>query len=285
MTSEYLKSHASYIALEQLGHDIDSLQTAEESLRTFYSLLDFFGRLANNLKTYLLKGFKSFKRSELHAYMDAHRIIAGRFLKDRNADFKDVRVPIPDGLTGTYASAATLVETSLKTASFPTVIDSTLAYLALYDTKSVDEYESLTTETAFAVKQITKTDKDALEEWIRENFIDKHTPDPKPAYQVIGDHKSLLMIHSQILGFEKNYFDAQKAVKAIDQIEKKIDLIIKRLKGLRSIDATYLKNFHAFVLTLAIQMDTYGALLDYAQRIEHNYVLALRTLINEHKDR
>lgn len=276
----------SYTALNVHGAALETYQDGdlvpgEESMRIIYTIVDAFSRILNNIKTYVLYGFKNFKRSDLRAYVDSHSSSVRNFMRLSVVDFKDVMIPIPHGMESSYLPPTRTVAAQLQLLDIDSVIKKTLDYLELYEKRTVDEYAQLTPETSFATSQCAKLTRDDVEKSLRKFFTNRHDDKEKKAGEVIGSMKELKQLHDGVMFFEADYFRAVNHIKNITLIERKVDAIITRLKSMRSVDVAYIRALHRFVHTIAVQLDMFGVLLDTAQRIERNYVLSLHAIVTD----
>lgn len=270
-------------ASETLEENVEACETASlpatEGLGIIYSLADFFGRIANNLKTYLIKGFKSFKRSELRAYTESHAASVRKVLKDKTIDLEGVKVNIPDGMKTTYPEVTAFLSDWQSQMDMATCITDTLTYLSNYSKLSIDEWDKLTRDTGALTKKLQMVSMKEIEKDLRKYFSTAHTSGKFKAEVVIGSYVDLIEVHKTVEHFETSYMTASNIISSVDEIEVEIGKIVESLKQV-TVSTAYLKSFHGLISTLAEQLDMFGAFLDYAQRVEHNYVLALRDIIS-----
>ena len=266
-------------ALEKLiSEDIGT-----EGLSIFTALLDFFGRIVYNFRTYMTSAFKNFKRSELEAYTQSHAFSIKALFSNRVVDFSAVQVPVPDGMISTYPDVVKYVLAWSKAAKIEDVLNQAAAYFRQYETLTTDDYKRLSNETQHLANEFAKVKKEVIEKDLRKHFVARHTRDLKLAGAVIGDLGALTLLHTDVNEFAKDYRAAQRLISKIEYIESSIEQIVDNIQQSLRIDPTYLRALHALVSTLAVQIDMYGALLDYEQRIEHNYCLALNAIVISQK--
>ena len=81
-----------------------SLDYSNES--AVLSIIDFFGRIFNSLKTSLLKFYKSVKRGELKKYIEDHTATVSKIdsLNIDNDAFQ-IEIDIPSGMRATHTEA------------------------------------------------------------------------------------------------------------------------------------------------------------------------------------
>lgn len=280
---EHRSARASLLALNLHLKQIEELAerqggSCEGFSRTLLSIGDFFGRVLNNLKTYALRAFSNFKRSELRAFLDSHALTTTAVLKNKAGRYGNIPVAIPDGMIKPYLPVTTFLSEWSAAAEFSSVMVVAETYLALYDKLGIDEYEDLVKETEEATAAISKVSQKDIEKKLRTMFVARHTPDNEKASKVLPDHRTLMAVHIHVLGFEADYIVAMNLSKRLDAVDANVGKLVNQLKRLSSVDGEYLKALTGFVSTLAEQVDMFGVLLDYEQRVEHNYVLALRSL-------
>jgi len=254
-----------------------------EGVGIFTSLLDFFGRIANNFKTYLGSAFRNFKRSELEAYTQSHTFAVKNLFGNKFIDFYAVQVPVPDGMIGTYPDVVKYVLAWSKMTKIEEVLDLSTVYFRQYESIGVDDYRRLSNETKHLEGEVSKIKKAIVEKDLQKYFVAKHTRDLKVAGLVIGDLGALTALHGSVNEFAKDYRLAQRLIAKVEYVEAAIGQIVQAIQQSPHVDPTYLRALHALVTVLAVQIDMFGALLDYEQRIEHNYVLALSAIINTAK--
>ena len=281
---EYTYSKSNYIAIESLSTFTDS--TGLEKINFFTQLADLLGRVVNNFKTYIFKGFKKFKRSELKEYVDSHGSSFNNFIKAKAFSFEKIHVPIPGGMINTYPEVSDALIAFLDKSDFDETIKKSLIYFNLFKGKITEELliniSPNTEHIADVINVLNPTE--IHDELIKPNFADSRERDEKLAGDVIGTNSDLIKTHKTILSFEKYYILAGDRADDISSIEKSIDKIISKIKLLNNIDDTFLENFQIFVQGLAAQLDMFGTLLDFSQRVEHNYVLSIRRFVDMHMD-
>lgn len=275
-----LSETASFLALESFT-DTD-FESSNEAFNVFHSVLDAFGRILNNFKTYLTKGFKGFKRSELNAYENAHRLLIGRALKGPIHNFSTIQVPIPDGMKTSYKESSTMLLSLMDELNFKSMVDQVLIYLKEYDRKSVDEYHTLKQKTIDITKKISNVSEQRIEKSFKAAFSGTHTPGRVPIDKVFSDLKEVSQVYEDVKRFEKNYMLANSYLGKIQEIEKTVNKLIDQFENVK-IDQNYLKAFHMFLLTCARQIDYFGAVLDTAQRVEHNFVYVVHEVGKAYK--
>jgi hypothetical protein len=268
-----LSQTSSYLALESYNDEVFSV----EAFNAFHSILDAFGRILNNFKTYLLKGFKGFKRSELTAYEESHRLLVSNILKGPIHYYSSVEVPIPDGMKVPYDQATTMLVSFLEDSNFKSMIDQMLIYLDLYKTSSIDEYSFLKDKTITTMNEINYLTEKKMEAEFKKSFSGTHTPGNVPISNVLSSLKEVRATYHDIKKFEKYYMLASSYFSKINDIEKLVHQLISQFEKVK-LNQEYLKAFHSLILTCARQIDYFGVLLDTSQRVEHNFIYVLHRL-------
>ncbi len=263
-------SEFTLLALEYLAPQLTEQRIALEGLGFLTRLFDTFGRLLHNIKTNLTQFHKTVKRSELQFYHDSHKSAVNQVLHTAQLPY-DLLVPIPDGMKVTYRDAVAALQSLYDTLD----IERTTAVLQNYFSQYPDglQFTKLTVRP-----EINHLTKDEVEKRLRTVFSKTKTYDV-PLGRVIKSQQELVSVDRVILGFQPIFQNVEVIVKQLDLIEKKLDQIVTQLEKQKTIDRAYVTVLHETVRVAAVQFQLYGVLLAELQRVEHNFVLVLRKLV------
>ena len=261
----------SVVALERLNPELCQSE-AVETFDFLIRIVDAFTRIVNNFKT-ALKGFRyKFKRSELKAYHESHVLAINRFLKQRTFD-PSLSVPIPSGMKVSYIQAVNTIDPIYTQLDIGSTIDTLLDYFNTVS-KSGDF-----TSTKDITKKISKLRMDQVETTLRTVFTADKTLEVKLG-SVIASFDELISVDQHILKYESIFQHVDVFCTKLDKIEATIDVLIKDIEKTASPDRTMIQDLYDLVHTAGVQLDIYGVLLDSFQRIEHNFVILLRRVVD-----
>lgn len=263
--------NVSYFALEQLDCPITHSE-AIESFDFALRLFDGFARILNNFKTSLVGFNKKFKRSELLTYHESHILLLNQFFKHQQFNI-DLSIPIPSGMKVGYLQATTIVEELYKTLAIENTITTLQAYLSAVNTAG----HLLPAEDT--TKAIARVTKDSVETSLRHIFTADKTLEV-PLNTVISSFDELIAIDKHILGYNAIFQKAESICNDLDKIEKIIDTLVTSLEQQKTpVDKVAVRSLYKLVMTASVQLDMLGVVYESMQRIEHNFVLVIRRLL------
>lgn len=275
-----LSNTVSYAALEAYGREIEALELYGDvpgmEAGIFTSIIDGFLRITRNLFLQLTSFGKSFKRSELKAYLDGHQFATSKVLQNGVPNMYNLMVPKPTGMKVTY-SVATEVVMGLYTKlaigdSVKQMLDYCKTVNAINDTYKLVEYTKHTT------KAISKLSKDEVEKALRPLFNTNKTQDVKFS-EVYADLKDFQQVTTSLLELDTIFKDVSTISQQVQLLNTQLSDLLDALESGGNKDRAFLKALYEFVWTAAVQLDMYGVILDRFQVLEHNHVLALAVLV------
>jgi hypothetical protein len=258
----------SYIALEHFERRFTA-SDATEAFGFAVRLFDTFTRLLRNLKITLLGMNKTFKRSELKAYHDGHTLALRDFFKTRTLDYTRL-VPIPSGMKVSYADAVSTLDGLYQTLSIDTTISTLLHDFQQMGTAPKDPRTT--------TKEINRLSKAQVETTLRRLFSTEKTLDV-PLGSVIASFETLVRLDQEILGYDAIFQHVPTICADIDKIEIAIDQVVTSLEKQSTIDKAYIAALYQLVRTASVQLDLFGVILAELQRVEHNFVVLLKSLV------
>jgi hypothetical protein len=262
----------SYVGLEQLGVAIDHGE-ASEGFSFLVRIFDVFTRLVNNFKTSLLGFRRAFKRSELREFHESHRMAINQFFQTATLNINQ-QVPIPSGMKVSYLRAATELLKLYQLINIQATIAELLAYFAEVDQSGHP------LPAAATIKKISCVSKDGVEAELRLLFTADKTL-TVPVHTVISTFSELVMVDQHVAAFEPIFQGVERISADLDEIEKAIDHLVTSLETQRGqIDRGTVQSLYQLVRTASVQLDMYGVVLAEMQRVEHNFVLVLRRLMD-----
>lgn len=267
--------NVSYIALEQLDRPLAHSE-ANEAFGFVIRILDIFTRIVNNFKT-SIRGFtKQFKRSELVMYHQSHKLALQEFFKTRRFNL-DLSVPIPSGMKVTYLEAATALDKLHEQLDIETTIATLQTYFnAVKAAGQVLPPEAIT-------EKISRVTKKSVELDLRKIFVKNKTLEV-PLRTVIPSFDELIKVDQLILKYEKIFQSVDQISKSLDRIERIIDELITAFeKQPNSVDRKQIQALYKLIMTASVQLDMFGVVIAEQQRLEHNFVIMLKTLVEKTK--
>ena len=264
-------SHNTNIALEQLNRSLPYVE-ATEATSFIIKTLDFLIRHTNNFKTTMFNIHKSFKRSELKTYCESHVFAYNKFLTSGYFD-PSLLVPIPYGMKTSYHSAMITIDGLYRKLDINTTIKILYNYFhEVEKTGQILQAEEIT-------RSIHKLDKEQTEIELRKVFTNDRTLEVKLG-SVFTSHDMVITVGKHILGYNTIFKQLENIYSDLSSIEKIIDKIITELENKRDLrDMISIHSLYQLVKTASIQIDLFGVILGEMQRLEHNYVVVLRRLV------
>lgn len=262
--------HREDIALEQLGRTLPYSE-ATEALGFIVKIFDVFMRLLNNFKTSLSVLRRNFKRSELRAYHESHVFAYKNFLNEKKFN-SSLSIPIPFGMKVTYLQATTILEDLYKTLD----IESTVKSLSLYFT-NVSKTGQITPSEDLRLS-INHLTRESTEKTLQQVFSNDRTLEVTLG-SMFSSFQEILTVDQHILGYEAIFQRVEFICAELDKIEKIIDIVVTNLEKQNTPDKVQVQGLYQLVRTASIQLDMFGVILDMFQRIEHNFVIVLRRLV------
>ena len=258
------------IALEQLGRTI-LYSDSTESIGFITRIFDTCLRMVNNFKT-ILRGFRhKFKRSELKAYHDSH-IHAYKHFVNTHYFNPSLSVPIPSGMKVPYIRAVETLDSLYTTLR----IEDTVKALSDYFTSVSKAGHILPTGATLSI--IGKLARDETEKTLQQIFTADKTLEVK-LDTVISSFEEVLSVDERILTYETVFQKVDSICSELDKVEKLIDSIITGLEKQETTNKAEVQSLYELVYTASVQLDMYGVILAEMQRVEHNFVIVLRRLV------
>jgi len=271
----------SYAALEAYGLEIEALDlygdtSAAEGIVT--SIIDGFLRITHNLFVQLTGFTKTFKRSELKAYLDGHHFAAAAVLKNGVPGMYDLMVPKPTGMKVSYQVATTTVldlYTQLNLAdSVKQMLDFCKTIVTIDDMRKRVEYTKHMTQS---IRRLTKED---TEKALRPLFNTDKTQDVKFG-TVYKDLKEFQDTTTSLLDCDAIFKEVATITEQVKVLNEQLSDYLDLVESNKVTDRDYLKALYDFIWTAAVQLDMYGVVLDRLQVLEHNHVLVLDILVKK----
>ena len=258
------------IALEQLGRT-HYYSDATEAVGFLTRILDVFTRMVNNFRT-VLKGLRyKFKRSELRAYHDSHVHAYNHFVTLRYFD-PSLSVPIPSGMKVSYLRATETLDSLYATLKIEDTIKSLLDYFTAVSKVGRILPPETTTTT------INRLTRDGTEKTLQQIFTADKTLEVS-LNTVISSFEEVVSVDNHILRYEVLFQKVDGICNDLDKIERLIDSIITGLEQQKTTDKTEVQSLYKLVYTASVQLDMFGVILAEMQRVEHNFVMVLRRLV------
>ena len=274
LTSPYMA--ASYLALESLNDALSELPTdtviADEGFLS--SVVDVMLRVFYNAKVTLTGALKDFKRSELQAYLDSHTLAMRALLKTPPTALvfpKDI--PVARGMTSTYGTTAGVINQLFTQIDISTTMTAARQHLTQLKGAGDDMHlqEKVVMEAAKSLSRVTKPQ---VESALKTVFKKSAVLGTVPAEQAFGSAQAFFASVTGILAFGQEYQKAAQWGKELSTLDALMGDIIACLKT-GVVVPSFIKALSAFVQTLAVQVDMYGALLAVCQNVEHAFVQAV----------
>ena len=246
------------------------LQYSNES--ALLSVLDFFGRIFNSLKTSMTKFLSSVKRGELKKYVEDHAATVSKIdhLNIDNECFV-VEIDTPSGMKASYSDAIkflTDVFTKLDLKATLTTIKSTLTQFNI----SVQREQDVTVQVgSFAA---TMNSKKAFIEQSITSMNDKFSGSDVDVRKFKNEFKSVgdfVRIKQEIIDAEKNLEDVQSISKLTDELTAIVSDI--EAKKDTTVISSVAQSLSESASTLAKAIDLYGMSVMNLMSLAHNYTL------------
>lgn len=261
----------SVVALERLDPTVNAWEGVE-AFGLVVRIADAFTRLVNNFKTALMGFRRNFKRSELKAYHDSHALAFRQFTTTRWFD-PALSVPIPAGMKVSYLQATTALESLHGTLD----IGATVAALAEYF-GSVDKAGVLPPPAA-VTRSVARLTMEKVEHALRGVFTSDRTLEVTLG-SVVGSFDEILEVDKHILAYEQIFQKVDGICAELEHIEQAIDRLVTSLETSPTIDKGAVQGLYDLVRAASVQLDIYGVLLNECQRVEHNFVILLRRVVD-----
>lgn len=282
-------SESTYIALETIKFDIDTYVAKNEifvpgteALNIFMSLTDGILRILNNFKTTLLKKFVTgFKRSELTELRQSNTLKFKALLNLPMANMEKIIVPLSENQSASHLEAARMLNSLFSNLNFESSIDNLEVLLGKLTKLYPEDYSKMTTDIKVAVTFMNNVNKDDVTKEIKNCFSNPGRATKVPASVAFGSITDLYKVVDQISRFEYHFKSGVDSVNKVARLERTIGGIVTNIKRSDNIDTAFLQAFYALVYSAAVNIDLYGTALGYAQKVEHNAVMGMRTLMSE----
>jgi len=261
----------SYVAMEQLHQKMYNTDSME-SFNFVRKIFDIFYRIVNNFKTSIIHIKKDFKRSELQAYHDSHHFVINKLLKSPYFD-PTISVPIPSGMKVTYLKAIVTIEDLYKTLNITTTLNILQDYFSEYaKTGILKNSDSIT-------KLILNLNKDTTQSTLQTLFTTDKTLEV-PLGQVISSSDELFIVDKHILIFNEIFQQTPMICKQLEDLEKQVDNLVTLLESDPTrTDKILIESLYNLIMAASVQFDMLGVILDLLQRVEHNFTILFRRVV------
>jgi hypothetical protein len=258
----------------------------EEALGTFlrktvFGFVNVLGHILNTFKTNVFKGFKDLKRSELRYYHESNVLSVSRLLRADFNVFSELDIDFPDKMSATYLETSTNIDKFLNYMDMPTRIKAIYKHTsntlqsAMTTAEDRNQLGATLTAMDFKLIDLAKQFK-TVDNCFKDTKHVKHKRFSK-LFPKTGDVPAtdtvLLKCEAHMQGVGKVYDDLTLIE---NEFEKLLEAIDK--KTITDINKETMQVLAAYCTAIARMCDMYGVVMQDLQRVEHNFVMVLKTL-------
>lgn len=265
-------------AVESFGEDI----TAMEGLSFFKTLDATVLRIFRSVSANLSRFGEEFRRSELRVYVDAHAHEVSYALSHVEHLDKKLLVAIPEGMIKTYDETASVLAKSFKAVDVKAVskiVHALLSKAMSVPCDSTEEVKTFCKESALDIKTLQDLPKLTALRDVK-SLIGKSRLMYRPLGRVFSSPiAGIKSAHRDILAFDPAFLEASRYRKTFDAITGDIAKILTKLELASDVKTEFVQAIFSILTGYTWMVDFYGILLHEAQKVEHNYVIALKTIV------
>ena len=263
----------------------DDSISGEEASGIGLKLGDLFSRIVNDAKATLARPFSHGRmvRSEFTAFEKGHKLHLKALFKDVDISKSNTYVVVPENFISTYPDAVNDVQKGLDIIQFDDTLDRFANTIEDLRKEDVERYYLSIGRLNQDQTKITKISKRDAED-ITKGIFDPRKWDKqkeKPAKDVFLSTKDMEKTQDVIREWEGYHKQAIVAQERLETLNEQVDSIIDTVLKMETVKKKTLSTIHGYLQAMAVQVDMYGAFIHHAQVIEHNYVVAAKTLLKE----
>jgi hypothetical protein len=272
-----------YRSLDYFLSSVD-VYPSTENFKLLTNVLDLAIRTFHNIKISILKGFQDFKRSELKAYHESHVLAISSLYKNKRLSILNTSIPRPYNMIVTYGQALAIINDALTKLNMDNTLDianGIISHLAIDLQGDSLDYKKLIDRYNEATSKISKFNRQEIDVLIKSIISQdnkKTQSDEVPANTMFTSFTQIKDIDDSLLKYEPLFVKVAHISLDINNLEYQVNETIRHIVKFEKLDRDYLKSFHAFIYAFAVQIDTFGVLLNILQQIEHNFVITLARL-------
>lgn len=283
MHNENLKEFQ--VAMESIYDQLDSIDRQLDAAgnevlgRIVRKMLDTFIGITNTFKTMATRFHKVVKRSELKYFKESNAFKVKAVMKYKYTGLANILMPMPRGMVSTYPEYFNIIDESLSGLKMP---ETSLAFYqaikAIHDEFYVDN-PNFTKQIKNASNLFDARMISNIEKRLKKVDNPKSKILEKPFGDLFKSINEFTSLYQDLLKSEERYNEIKKVIKHLDSITELLDHIIKDTERIDLLNSKDLKALSNIAYGYANTFDIYGVLLHNLQRIEHNYVECLKTII------
>lgn len=269
-------------AVESFGEDIVTV----EGLSFFKTLDTTVVKIFRSVSANLSRFGDDFRRSELRAYDDDHRSDVTKALSAIETLDKKILVAVPEGMVGTYDETASVLLKGFKSVDVKAVsalVKTFLAKANTIDPASGDAVSQFCRESALDIKTLQDLPKQTSLKEVKSVFGKSrlmYRPLGRVFSSPIAGAKSA---HRDILSFDRFFLEASRYKSQFEQITGDIAKILTKLELAPVVKTEFVQAIFSVLTGYTWMVDFYGVVLHEAQKVEHNYVIALKTIVSAYQ--
>lgn len=275
--SLYSLALSQYNYISNYNFDYGSEGLYQAVARFVRGILNTLFKILNNFKAIVTRGFKDLKRTELEGYIDSNKFSLSYILNVNYTNLTNLEVDVPLGMVKPYKYTLEKVNSCLevlamrdRTTGMLNSVNSLLTSL-MSNTNTVITKNTIHTGELKSLenlyKEVIKCFNTSVRKETRvftEVFESEHC---------LGDTFELLKKAT------KQEYEVSKVFTTLETLYSKFDQILKLIeRNETTLTKEDLLHLSSCTTTLAKLFDMYGLLIHDLQRIEHNFVLVLKTI-------
>lgn len=256
-----------------------------EGLSFFLSLGNALHKVYTKVKVNLSTWGDDFHQSELKAFYTNNQTAVDSLFRTLPVLDDKLLVPVPEGMSKPYDITSKVLYDACETFDVTDMTKKLLVYLKDLKSLSLDDkdaVEAFTSKHKDFVIEISAIPKASAKMDVRKCFNASRLL-YKPIRQAFSHTSMIKETYGTLIKFDKTFADAVKYRETFSETTRLIDDVIHRLESAKSVPAKLCQNLFSVLTAFTWMIDLYGSILHDAQRVEHNYVSALATLIKEKK--
>jgi len=247
---------------------------------TIYGIGNIISHVLYNFRT-LFVSYRDFKRSELRYYNESNVFTYGRVMRLKYSEVKNILVPFPRGLKGTYKDGIRALNSCLLVVN----ILSKARGMTHFSGRLLKELHT----NKKVVKVVAPDNLNLSNQELKRIKIEYENVGKVYTDQRTGDAKFSTLFMSmeefknsgdKLLEMEKYYIELSKVHSYIKDVEDNFDKIQSALENQKdiSIDRFSLKYLADTARVLATIISIHASCVQDLHRTEHNYLLVVKSL-------
>ncbi len=247
-------------------------------------LANMVSRLFSTFKM-VYRSFRGLKRTELHSYQEKYPASIMRVKRLSYQDLSDVDVPLPKGLKTTYQDALQKVLTVLKACDMVNRSKSFVAVARKFESQLRTGIDTRTTSGGLYTQQQEILQINNLFKKSEQCF-DGTSASSKKFHQLFSSTEEFASVHDLLDSGCQYEYDVASVYSNLEECEKLMNESVQHAKlrkntGSIPISKAELVSLSESCLFMAKTFDTFGLAIASFNKIEHNYVETLKSLVRQ----